>query len=88
MDEVLAPDFLEFGRSGRCYDKAATLAMAGELIDARLTRLTVTSLAPDVALVTYVSEVVYDQVQRSNRSSLWVRHGSAWRLRFHQGTAT
>ena len=61
--------------------------MPGERIDARLTQLTVNILAPDVALVPYVSEVGYDQVQRSQRSSLWVRHGSVWQLRFHQGTA-
>ena len=88
MDGVLAPDFLEFGRSGRRYDKAATLAAAGGSIDARLCELTVAVVAPGVALVTYVSEVGHGEVQRSNRSSLWIRQGNAWRLRFHQGTPT
>jgi hypothetical protein len=86
MDRVLALDFLEFGRSGRRHDRAAALAMTGDRIDARLSEVTVTLLAPDVALVTYVSEVVFQEVQRANRSSLWLREGDAWRLRFHQGT--
>ena len=86
MDAVLAPDFVEFGRSGRRYDRDAILAMAGERIDARLHDVAVSLLVPDVALVTYVSEVVHDGVQRANRSSVWVHRDRAWRLRFHQGT--
>lgn len=40
-----------------------------------------------VALVTYVSEVRYDDnVLIGNRSSLWARSPEGWRLRFHQGT--
>ena len=86
MDAILAPDFAEFGRSGRRYDRDAILAIAGDSIDARLHDVAVSLVAPGVALVTYVSEVVHDGVQRANRSSIWVRRGSAWRLRFHQGT--
>ena len=86
MDKVLAHDFLEFGRSGRRYDRAAILALAGESLNARLTELSATLVSPDVALVTYISEVTSEGVQRANRSSLWVHDGNAWRLRFHQGT--
>lgn len=86
MDGVLTPDFLEFGRSGRRYDRAGVLDMTGGHLDARLSELTVTLLAPDVALVTYVSEVRGDEVLRAQRSSVWLRQGGSWRLRFHQGT--
>ncbi|WP_336921561.1 nuclear transport factor 2 family protein [Aquipuribacter sp. SD81] len=90
MDAVLAPDFAEFGRSGRRWDRAEILAMTGDVLDARLVDLRVSLLADGVALVTYVSEVqtngVAGDVQRANRSSVWVHGDGAWRLRFHQGT--
>jgi len=37
-------------------------------------------------LVTYVGEVMYDEVVRANSSSIWVREAGNWRLHFHQGT--
>ena len=89
MDEVLAPDFFEFGRSGRVYRREDTLDVPVQPIEAtpRLTKFAVRSISADVALVTYVSEVTYAEVKEvANRSSLWSRHAGGWRLRFHQGT--
>jgi hypothetical protein len=52
-----------------------------------LAKFAVRSIAADVALVTYVSEVTYGEVTEvANRSSLWTRYEGAWRIRFHQGT--
>jgi hypothetical protein len=42
----------------------------------------------EVALVTYVSVVQYEELEVGNRSSLWVKEDGDWRLRFHQGTPT
>ena len=89
MNEVLAPDFLEFGRSGRVYRREDTLDVPAQSGDATLplAKFAVRSIAADVALVTYVSEVTYGQVKEvANRSSLWSRHAGGWRIRFHQGT--
>ena len=90
MDEVLAPDFFEFGRSGRAYTREDTLEVKEQYIDAELplkdfrARL----LDTDVAQVNYGSAVTYDGVlELANRSSIWSRTGNGWRLRFHQGTA-
>lgn len=90
MEGVLAPDFFEFGRSGRVYSREATLNFPAQPIDARLplkdfdARL----LSPDVAQTTYVAAVVYaGQEQVANRSSLWLRTEDGWRLLFHQATA-
>ena len=86
MERVLAPDFFEFGRSGRVYDRAACLDMpAGEIV-AELRQIQVRLLQPNVALVTYISVVTYETVEHANRSSIWTRTGSGWQLRFHQGT--
>jgi len=89
MDAVLAVDFQEFGRSGRRYNREQALAVESEQLKARLPleEVTVQGLSGDVVLVTYISEVTYDElVLRANRSSLWVREAGRWRLRFHQGT--
>ena len=89
MEEVLAEDFFEFGRSGKRYGLDDILAFPREPIEATipLPKFDVHLLHPDVALVTYVSVVTYKgDVLRANRSSLWSRIAGRWRLRFHQGT--
>jgi hypothetical protein len=46
----------------------------------------VNEIAQGVGLVTYVSEVLYEELEIGNRSSLWTRSPKGWQLRFHQGT--
>lgn len=88
MERVLAEDFTEFGRSGRVYARADTLAVTGETIEANLRDIQVQLIAADVALVTYVSEVRHEGLDLANRASVWVRRDGRWQLRFHQGTPT
>jgi hypothetical protein len=92
INDVLAPDFFEFGRSGSVYRREDILEdmldVPAQPIDATLplAKFAVRSIAADVALVTYVSEVTYGEVKEvANRSSLWSRHAGGWRIRFHQG---
>ena len=89
MDQILAPDFCEFGRSGRFYTRAETLAAPGHFIDAALPlpNFCARLLTNDVAQVTYNSAVTYDGVVLyGRRSSIWSRTAAGWQLRFHQGT--
>jgi hypothetical protein len=89
MEEVLADDFLEFGRSGRAYRREETLAVPRGPIDAvlPLPDFRARLLAPGVAQVTYNSAVTHDGVvQHARRSSIWSWTEAGWRLRFHQGT--
>ena len=89
MRRVLHPEFREFGRSGRVYDLAATLAVAVSVFEAELPLpdLVVAEPAPGVALVTYLSRVGSEEgLLVANRSSLWIKDADGWRLRFHQGT--
>lgn len=89
METILAPDFFEFGRSGRIYKRADTLDVETHPIRAKLPlpRFEVRLISADVALITYVSEVAYgDGIEIANRSSLWSRYQLGWKLRFHQGT--
>lgn len=88
MDRTFAPDFHEFGRSGRRYTRDDLLPDGEfETIDAILHALTVTDLSDVLALVTYISEVRRpDGADWANRSSLWDRTSGHWQIRFHQGT--
>lgn len=90
MDELLAEDFVEFGRSGRTYSREECLAVSDQEIDIDLPLddFEVRDVAEGVVLVTYVSVVQYEELEVANRSSLWVRRDGEWRLRFHQGTPT
>ena len=89
MNELIANDFFEFGRSGRVYQRQDTLAVAGQTIDAvfPLPDFQVRLLDENIAQVTYNSSVTYDGVvEHARRSSIWSRTKSGWVLRFHQGT--
>jgi len=89
MLELIAPDFLEFGRSGRTYRREDTLAMPRGHIAAvlPLPDFKARLLSAEIAQVTYNSAVTYDGVvQRARRSSIWSRIAGGWVLRFHQGT--
>jgi hypothetical protein len=89
MEEVLAGDFFEFGRSGRFYRREDTLAIHRGPIDAvlPLPDFKARLLSHDVAQVTYNSAVTCDEVVlHARRSSIWSRTPSGWVLRFHHGT--
>lgn len=90
MDSVLAEDFLEFGRSGRRYDRQAILDGTPYAIDCELPlpELELRPIAAGVVLVAYTSRVIEDGVTLvGRRSSLWSRAADGrWVLRFHQGT--
>lgn len=89
LDELLADDFVEVGRSGRVWTREAIAASPRAPIDAvlPLPEFRLRRLDPDTALVTYESRVRRDgTLERAHRSSLWTRSGGRWRLRFHQAT--
>ena len=89
MEEIMAPDFFEFGRSGHVYDIEQILSHESDKIVAviPLPNLKIRLLTEDVAQVTYYSEATFDGiVEKARRSSIWTRSGESWKLRFHQGT--
>ncbi len=88
MEKVLAPDFFEFGRSGNRYSREDILSQPMEEINAKLPLkdFKIHEIASDVVLVTYISEVTYDSLEVSNRSSLWIKTPAGWQIKFHQGT--
>ncbi|MBO9875058.1 MULTISPECIES: DUF4440 domain-containing protein [Xanthomonas] len=89
--ELLDDAFVEFGASGRCFDKSAVLqALAAEAGDVRFRTLDiqVQSLSPDLAQVRYRSERSGggEPPRQALRSSLWQYRDGRWRMLFHQGT--
>lgn len=82
---LLHPDFVEFGASGRVWDRASIVSALAEdpTVSGESTDFRTAPLADNVVLLTY--RVTGEP--GSLRSSVWVRDANAgWRLRFHQGT--
>ena len=90
MDSILSPHFVEFGRSGRIWSREATLTTPRRKIGARipLAKFSARMISDDVALVTYRSEGLEDDIEVGNRASIWRRTKDGWKLEFHQGTRT
>lgn len=94
VGELLADDFIEFGKSGKLFDKQTTLDMlSGEETDLEISvsDFAARSLAPDVVLVTYTSsqlDVDGATTVSALRSSIWVQRSNKWQMTFHQGTKT
>ncbi len=84
--ELLHDDVLEFGSTGRVYNKRMLLDMlSGEQPSSVVIReFAVRQLAADTALVTY--RTVGEGGQEARRSSIWIRTDGVWQLNFHQGT--
>jgi hypothetical protein len=91
MEAVLAEDFIEFGRSGRIYSRQQCLDVPEDAIDIvmPLPNFEIRPLGADIVQITYTSIVTYgDEVERANRSAIWLKTTGGWKLKFHQGTPT
>jgi hypothetical protein len=87
MERLLAPDFVEVGRSGRMHDRAAILALARGPIDVRLPLpgFSVRPLGAGAVLVTYETRTRAG-ADAALRASVWALSDGGWKLRYHQGT--
>jgi hypothetical protein len=91
VDALLAEDFLEFGSSGRVWDKRTIMdSLASENYSApTVEEMHCARISADVALVTYRAVRTNEAAATRSetlRSSLWVKESGKWRVRFHQGT--
>jgi hypothetical protein len=92
VSTLLAYDFLEFGSSGRTFDKASILEdLRNEPPHqtARLSDFAIRTLAPEVILATYRT-TRHDSsgqiIHQAKRSSIWINRNNRWQITFHQGT--
>ena len=94
LEKLLSVDFVEFGGSGRVFDRDSMIASLVQWDGTSVHSIfdfTLLRLAADAALVTYRLEsktTKGDDLPKSLRSSLWVREDDGWVVRFHQGTRT
>ncbi len=93
VSKLLHPGFREVGVSGKSYDYDEIMAMMEQeqAIPGHLHAqdFDCLELSPDVHLLTYRSAWVDGNGlvgQFSKRSSVWVREGEDWQMKFHQGT--
>lgn len=89
QSQRFAPDFFEFGRSGRVYSRDQSIRVASKPIHAvlPLPNLAIRLIDHNTAQITYNSHVTYDGVtEYARRSSIWSRTENGWVMRFHQGT--
>ena len=92
LEQLLHPEFHEVGRSGRTYKVDTVIEhLQAEALQPAVASdaFSVAELAPGVALLNYRSAHIESNGTLSShtlRSSIWVRTGSGWQLRYHQGT--
>jgi hypothetical protein len=95
LDQLLHPEFVEFGRSGRAYSRTEVLAEFSAIVECvefeavHSQDFSAAMLGPGVALLTYKSahQNPAGELHRYTlRSSIWVETERGWVLRFHQGT--
>ena len=85
LTRVIADDFLEFGASGRAYNKKAVVDSLSTEPKRRfkVSVFHMRELAPGCALVTYR---LREKKLTSLRSSIWILRDGNWEITFHQGT--
>jgi hypothetical protein len=92
IDRLLADEFVEFGSSGRVFDKQQmieALKEDGVACQRSLRDFSIRLLAPGVVLATYRASRKDDNIDEPVeflRSSLWKLIDSRWQMVFHQGT--
>jgi ribonuclease HI len=90
LGTLIDDEFLEIGASGRRWDRAAILDLLGvaPAEDVAIERFAAAPIAANAVLVTYRSVARRPGLPARSawRSSIWIRGGADWRIRFHQGT--
>jgi len=83
LDRLISDEFVEFGSSGRVFDKRAIIALLNAEPGLRgtstIVEFRVLALTGDAVLATY-------RLSGSLRSSVWRIERDEWRILFHQGT--
>ncbi|MGW2088609.1 nuclear transport factor 2 family protein [Streptomyces sp. NPDC001880] len=88
--ELLDPEFLEIGASGRRWDATSILTVTSDGSVApeapvEVSEMSGTALAPGIVHLTYFAD---HNGRRARRSSMWRLTEVGWRMYFHQGTTT
>jgi hypothetical protein len=90
VSELLAEDFVEFGSSGRRFNKVEILAAleAEAPVEITASQFKVELLSSQIALVTYHAQRHGEPSVHTLRSSIWQQREGQWQIVFHHGTVT
>ena len=92
LDNLLAPDFTEIGRTGKLYSREQTIAglleeTGKDIPPVRAENFVTRWLSGNVILLTYDTRHPSAHDPRpTRRSSIWKQKNQNWQLLFHQGT--
>jgi hypothetical protein len=92
LDRLLAREFVEFGSSGRIYDKQSiicSLTQSDPQENFQIEDFKIVTENEVTVLVSYVCKALSaagEVIRQSNRSSLWKSIDGRWQVLFHQGT--
>ena len=93
LDKLLADSFVEFGSSGKIYDKQKIKEELGaeQEIQIAISDFRIKVLSSQIVLVTYLAEIEEKKNSTeshfmSMRSSIWQLLDRKWQMVFHQGT--
>ncbi|MES2803280.1 MAG: DUF4440 domain-containing protein [Bdellovibrionota bacterium] len=92
VDHLLDDSFIEFGTSGRIYDKKIIIERLYEenpvVVEAY--DLAPVQLAPDIIQLRFKTRRKNEDgsLTASLRSSIWKKTSQSWKMIFHQGTRT
>jgi hypothetical protein len=83
IQALLHPDFVEYGSSGRVWDRGSITTVSADPDQITAADLVARKIGPDAVLLTYRSTRAG---REALRSSTWIRDdGDTWLLLFHQG---
>ena len=90
FEKLLSDDYIEFGSSGRKYDKATQLNSltdndALKNIPFIISDFKVNQIASNIVHTTYCTQSI-ETNKKSLRSSIWQFNKCGWQMYFHQGT--
>lgn len=89
LDKLLATDFVEFGSSGRAWNRQEIIAdlLTEASFDIEIDCVDSRHISDDVILITYRSRRPgVSNSATALRSSIWRLTRGDWKLVFHQGT--
>ena len=92
LQKLLADEFVEFGTSGRIYNKKLIIERLGkeEPYYVEALNFRAVALASDVVQLTFKTRRKNEDgsYSASLRCSIWKLNGAQWQMLFHQGTKT
>ncbi len=88
VGSILDDDFFELGLSGVLYNRSDCVDEPLEPIEYKkpLEKFEVSQIEGESYLVTYILEEKREEWTKSFRSSIWTKHNSGWKMRFHQAS--